>query len=59
MEIEENAPVRRGESDGSAPPSVSLSCSLDPLALAPSLLLCSPSTISNELLNFGQITSSF
>ena len=47
MEMEENAPVTRGESNGSAQPSDYPYCSLDPFALALSLLLCSPSTISN------------
>lgn len=47
MEMEENTPVTRGESNGSAYPNVYPSCSLDPFALALSLLLCNPSTINN------------
>lgn len=46
-EMEENAPVVRGDSNGSAHTSVFPSCSLDPLALTSSLIFCSPSAISN------------
>lgn len=45
--------------NGSAHPRVHPSCRLDPRALAPSLILRSPSTISAWLLDFGQVTSSF
>lgn len=45
MKMEENAPVTRGESSGSTDPGVCPSCPLDLFVLAPSLLLCGPSTI--------------
>lgn len=47
MEVEENAPFTRGESNGNPRPTVRPSCSLHPLAWVPSLLLYSPSIISN------------
>lgn len=59
IEMEDNAPIVRGDSDDSAHPSAYPSCCSDPLALAPSLILHSPSTIRDWLLDFGQVTSSF